>query len=59
MWLRGSMERVLERGRWASTASACIYVQDGVATAVAITLVSAEQADVLALCSAVRRRWAA
>eukprot|EP00974_Lingulodinium_polyedra_P038233 3664258-Lingulodinium_polyedra.AAC.1 len=53
------MEHVLERGRWSSTASARIYIQDGVATAVAITLTRAEEATVASLCSAARQLWCA
>ena len=54
---RGSMEHVLERGRWSSTASARIYIQDAVATAVAIELTAKERLEVSQLCAAAARAW--
>ena len=54
---RGSMEHVLERGRWVSNSSARIYIQDAVATSVAISLAAGERACVGALCQAAAARW--
>ena len=47
--MRGSLEHVLERGRWASNASARIYIQDGVAAQVSMRLPEEVRADLEAL----------
>ena len=50
MRMRGSMEHVLERGRWSSTNSARIYLQDAVASAISIASSVPEQQGIDWLC---------